>query len=126
MRTIKELVESKEPELERKIKAMGAYLGQHTHDFHVRENCLWMDDDSSSQFHSERRWSIESVVSTTGAQKCSMRRGTSGFPTSTGVWWRPQMGAKSAPKQVKALSYCAPRVTLERYMNLKSLMNAGN
>ena len=23
---------------------MGAYLGQHTHDFHVRENCLWMDE----------------------------------------------------------------------------------
>ena len=44
MRTIKELAESKDPELERKIRAMGAYLGQHTYDFHVRENCLWMDE----------------------------------------------------------------------------------
>ena len=44
MRAIKELVESKDPELERKVRAMGAYLGQHTHDFHVRENCLWMDE----------------------------------------------------------------------------------
>ena len=44
MRTIKELVESKAPELERKVRAMGAYLGQHTHNFHVRENCLWMDE----------------------------------------------------------------------------------
>ena len=23
---------------------MGAYLGQHSHDFHVRENCLWIDE----------------------------------------------------------------------------------
>ena len=44
MRAIKELVESKDPELEKKVRAMGAYLGQHTHDFHVRENCLWMDE----------------------------------------------------------------------------------
>ena len=44
MRVIKELVESKDPELERKVRAMGAYLGQHTHDFHVRKNCLWMDE----------------------------------------------------------------------------------
>ena len=44
MRAIKELVESKDPELERKVRAMGAYLGQHTHDFHVRKNCLWMDE----------------------------------------------------------------------------------
>ena len=44
MRTINELVQSKDPELERKARAIGAYLGQHTHDFHVRENCLWMDE----------------------------------------------------------------------------------
>ena len=44
MRVIKELVECKDTELERKVRAMGAYLGQHTHDFHVRENCLWMDE----------------------------------------------------------------------------------
>ena len=44
MCTIKELVESKGPELERKVRAMGAYLGQHTHDFHVPENSLWMDE----------------------------------------------------------------------------------
>ena len=44
MRAIKELVESKDPDLEKKVRAMGAYLGQHTHDFHVRENCLWMDE----------------------------------------------------------------------------------
>ena len=44
MRAIKELVESKVPELEKKVRAMGAYLGQHTHDSHVRENCLWMDE----------------------------------------------------------------------------------
>ena len=30
VRAIKELVESKDPELERKVRAMGAYLGQHT------------------------------------------------------------------------------------------------
>ena len=36
-------MESKNPELE-KVRAMGAYLGQHTHDFHVLENCLWMDE----------------------------------------------------------------------------------
>ncbi|XP_063724381.1 uncharacterized protein LOC134852033 [Symsagittifera roscoffensis] len=44
MRAIKELVESKDPELEKKVRAMDAYLGQHTHDFHVRENCPWMDE----------------------------------------------------------------------------------
>ena len=44
MRAIKELVESQDPELQKKVRAMGAYLGQHTHDFHVRENCLWMDE----------------------------------------------------------------------------------
>ena len=44
MRTIKALVESKDPKLERMIRAMGAYLGQHTNDFHVHENCLWMDE----------------------------------------------------------------------------------
>ena len=44
MRAIKELAESKDLELERKVRAMGAYLGQHTHNFHVRENCMWMDE----------------------------------------------------------------------------------
>ena len=44
MRSIKELVESKDPELEKKVRAMGAYLGQHIHDFHVRENCLWLEE----------------------------------------------------------------------------------
>ena len=44
MRAIKELLKSKDPELEKKVRAMGAYLGQHIHDFHVRENCLWMDE----------------------------------------------------------------------------------
>ena len=44
MRAIKEWVESKDPELEKKVRAMSAYLGQHAHDFHVRENCLWMDE----------------------------------------------------------------------------------
>ena len=44
VRAIKELVESKDPELERKVRAIGAYLGQHTNDFHVRKNCLWMDE----------------------------------------------------------------------------------
>ena len=43
MRAIQELVESKDPELERKVRVMGAYL-ENTHDFHVRENCLWMDE----------------------------------------------------------------------------------
>ena len=64
--------------------------------------CGWTND-SSSQFHSERRLSKESIVSTTGAQTRSMRRGTCGFPTSTEVWWRPRSGAKSAPKQAKSL-----------------------
>ena len=43
MRAIKEWVESKDPELEKKVRVMSAYLGQHAHDFHVRENCLWID-----------------------------------------------------------------------------------
>ena len=44
MRAIKELVEAKDPEIEKKIRAMGAHLGQHTRNFLVRENCLWMDE----------------------------------------------------------------------------------
>ena len=44
MRAIKEWVERKDPELEKKVRVMSAYLGQHAHDFHVRENCLWMDE----------------------------------------------------------------------------------
>ena len=44
MRAIKELVHTKDPEIARKVRAMGAYLGQHTHDFHVCEKCLWMDE----------------------------------------------------------------------------------
>ena len=44
MRAVKELVQNKNPEIERKVRAMGANLGQHTHEFHVRENCLWMDE----------------------------------------------------------------------------------
>ena len=44
MRAIKEWVESKDPELEKKVRAMSAYLRQHAHDFHVQENCLWMDE----------------------------------------------------------------------------------
>ena len=38
MRAVKELVEAKDPEIEKKIRAMVGYLGQHTHNFHVREN----------------------------------------------------------------------------------------
>ena len=37
MRAIKE---PKDPELEKKVRPMSAYLGQHAQDFHVRENCL--------------------------------------------------------------------------------------
>ena len=44
MRAIKELVLNKDPDIEKKVRAMGAYLGQHTHNFHVRERCLWMDE----------------------------------------------------------------------------------
>ena len=44
MWAIKEWVEVKDPVLEKKVRAMSAYLGQHAHDFHVRENCLWMDE----------------------------------------------------------------------------------
>ena len=44
MRAVKDLVEAKFPEIERKIRALVAYLGQHTRDFHIRENCLWMEE----------------------------------------------------------------------------------
>ena len=44
MRAVKDLVQDKDPDIEKKVRAIGAYLGQHTHDFHVRENCLCMDE----------------------------------------------------------------------------------
>ena len=91
----------------------------------VKIVCGWAND-SPTQFLSERRWSIGSMVSTTGDQTSSMRRGMCGSPTSTGVWWRMQMGAKSAPNQVKALSQSVPEVPMEKSMNLGSLTNAGN
>ena len=43
MRAIKEIVEANEPDLEQKVRAMGAYQGQHTQDVHARENCIWID-----------------------------------------------------------------------------------
>ena len=44
MRVVEELVEAKDQEVERKIRAMGAYLRQVTDNFHVRENCFWVDE----------------------------------------------------------------------------------
>ena len=44
MRAIKEFVEAKDPDFEQKLCALSAYLGQHTHVFHVRKNCLWVDE----------------------------------------------------------------------------------
>ena len=61
MRAIKELVESKDPELEKKVRAMGA------------------------PYHSGMQWPIEYIVFTTGARTCSMQQGMSGSPISTGV-----------------------------------------
>ena len=42
VKAIKELVEAKHPDLERKVRAMGAYLGHPTHDIHVKEKTLWV------------------------------------------------------------------------------------
>ena len=56
LRAVKELVEAKDLEIERKIRAMVAFLGQHTHDFHVSENCLWMDERFVILILCERRW----------------------------------------------------------------------
>ena len=37
-------MQAKDPEIVKKIPAMGAYLGHQTHDFHFRKNCPWMDE----------------------------------------------------------------------------------
>ena len=44
MKAIEDMVQAKDADLERKFRAIGAYLGQQMNDFHVRENCLWMDE----------------------------------------------------------------------------------
>ena len=126
MRAVKDLVQDKDPDIEKKVRAIGAYLGQHTHDFHVRENCLCMDErlvipvplrkavvNGIHCFHPDRTKMFDAA-----SDVC--------FPSSTGVWWRARMGAKNAPKQLKALNQCAPKVTLGRFTNLGSLTMACN
>ena len=44
LQAIIELIKSKDPQLHSKIAAMSKYFAQYTHDFHVRDGCLWMDE----------------------------------------------------------------------------------
>ena len=38
------MIKCKDPELKSKITAMSKYYAQCTQDFHVRDGCLWMED----------------------------------------------------------------------------------
>ena len=44
LQAIIEMIECKDPHLHTKIAAMGKYYAQYTHDFHVKDGCLWMDE----------------------------------------------------------------------------------
>ena len=68
MKAIKELAEAKDPDLVRKFRALEAYLGQHTHDFYVKKNCLKMEERLVMPTHLGLRWLIVIIVFTTDAE----------------------------------------------------------
>ena len=125
-RTIKELVKSKDPELERKVKAMGAYLGQHTHDFHVREIFLWMDE--RFVIPSPLRKAVVSRIHCFHHGRSNMFDAARDvrFPYIHRILVAAADGCKECTEADKSLKPLCAKVTLERSMNLGSLTNACN
>ena len=39
-----DMIVKKNPKFAEKVRAMGGYMGQYTNDFHVRDGCLWQDE----------------------------------------------------------------------------------
>ena len=69
--------------------ARGAYLGQHTHGFHVKGNCLKLDEKLVIPM--PLRWSTAFKVSSMDAETCLTQHGMCGFRMYTGIWLPPQV-----------------------------------
>ena len=126
MRAIKELVEAVDSEKDQKKRPMGAYLGQHTKDFHVRENCLWMDERLVIPIPLQK-----AVVN---RMHCFHHGRSNKFNGARDVWFpyvhRSLVATadvcKDCTEAGKSLEPICPKETLKRFMNLWSQTNACN